>query len=68
MAKRSVFKENQRLTGTLFTVVGQANEGSWQSILCRCDCGTEAIRAIQSIMSGQSKGCKRCRQSRWTPA
>ena len=27
----------------------------------RCDCGTEVVRALQSIVSGQSRSCRRCR-------
>ena len=57
MAKRSVFKENQRLTGTLFTVVGQANEGSWQSILCRCDCGAEVVLTYPQAYYGSRYSC-----------
>ena len=57
MAKRSVFKENQRLTGTLFTVVGQANEGSWQSILCRCDCGTKVVLTYPQAYYGSRFSC-----------
>ena len=57
MAKRSVFKENQRLTGTMFTVIGQANEGSWQSILCSCDCGTEVVLTYPQAYYGSRFSC-----------
>jgi hypothetical protein len=31
---------------------------------CRCDCGTEALRASSDLLAGQSQRCIKCRQKK----
>lgn len=55
-----VFREGQRVKGTMLTVISQAEPGSWAMILCRCDCGNEVELPYQVVYYRRySCGCRK---------
>lgn len=44
-----------------WTVLEQDLTKATKRIMCRCSCGTEQLVSRNSLVSGTSKGCKRCK-------
>ena len=66
-ARMRIDRSGQRFNSwTILSYEGPKDYGNMsycrkQLYKVRCDCGTEDVRVIQSILSGQSRSCRRCR-------